>query len=75
MIETPDFQRLIKDLKKCGWTQVRIADAVETSQIHISRLERGERKEPRAGLALRIMDLHKREMANVKRRKARRDAA
>lgn len=70
--ELPNFAQLINDLvSKAGWTQVRIAEAVGCSQVQVSRLQAGQQENPHASLAFPLVDLHKREMLNLKRRRKR----
>ena len=71
----PDWSQLIEDLQEVGWSQMRIADEIEVTQPTISRLLSKDRMDPLASVALPLMALHKREMANAKRRRNREELA
>lgn len=67
-----DFSQIVKDLTdKCEWTQQQIADEVGCSQTHIQRLQEGVSSNPRYSLATALIELHRREMDNRRRRLAR----
>lgn len=76
MYDAPDFKNMLHELQtECGWTQMRLSEELSCSQAQVNRLRHGVNKNPHAALGFRIHELHKREMANLKRRQAREQAA
>ena len=63
------FHTLIRDLKRCGFTQAGIAAKLKVSQPAISYLLTAGR-EPKYTLGAALVELHSREMAKYRRRNA-----
>lgn len=53
-----DWTRIITDLRAAGLTQTRIAKKCGCLQSTISMLERGRSREPKGGLAIKLLRLH-----------------
>jgi len=65
-----DWQNLISDLAQAGMTQAQIAQRVGVTQSLISELSTGKAAEPRYGLAMKLIRLHK----STKRRPSKQEA-
>ena len=59
---TPNFQRIVRDLLKAGWTTTAIADHVGISQQAISRIKIGKATHIRYENGAALIELHNKEM-------------
>jgi len=69
--DTETFAAMIADLQLCGLKIIEIADAVGTTQPCISRIKNGQTSEPLYFLGARIVQLHRKEMMKMRRKKKR----
>jgi hypothetical protein len=67
----PDWQQMIADIRRCGFTTTEIGDALGIHQSHVSRLARGLQRAPTHEVGCKIIELHEREMQRFAKRIAR----
>jgi len=53
-----NFTKIIKDLKKAGWTQADIAKYAGVTDTYISLIARGVRNNPGYDLGRKLVSLH-----------------
>ena len=71
-MELPNWSKVVQDLIDLGWSQRKIAHAIDTAPANINRLLKGERTDPQASIALPLIRLHESVMAKEHRRKMQR---
>jgi len=67
--DDPNFMAIVSDLNVAGFNLTEIAEIVGTSQPQISRLKDGVTTSPGYTLGTRLVQLHRKEMLKLRRRK------
>ena len=52
------FAKIIKDLQNAGWQNIEIARKAGCSDVYISQLANGKRKQPSYDLGVKLVLLH-----------------
>ena len=53
-----NFQTIIMDLRKAGWTHSKIADHVGVSRTYITQIANGDRNNPGYDLGRKLVGMH-----------------
>lgn len=53
-----EWASIVRGLKKCGWSQLAVAEALGCSQAAISQLNTGRHSEPTYSLGVKLLALH-----------------
>lgn len=61
-----DWKQIVADIQASGVSQVQIAEACGCSQATVSELATGKNCDPRASIALRVLQLHKKALRRRK---------